>query len=148
MHSKRQKTPVLPPAPTAADIGPLLAGLEPGERDKIMRVMRRDKILRCVNSASYGSTVAEVDEDRRRIAGGHYEEFVSEKFEHMSVSSAASSRRESSASSTPMPDFEVEVPDESVMRELERLDAEERAQIVEVMRKDTIVKLYTDLKVR
>lgn len=140
---------LLPPVPTVDDLTPHLARLEADERDSILRVMRKDKILRCNSTGSYGSMIEHAEEDKRDMLRGDYERFVSDKFENLS---AASSRRNSQISERDETDdrgFEdVEVPDSGLMSEIERLPPEERDKIMEVMRRDTVVKLYTDLKVR
>lgn len=142
----------LPPVPSLTDLVPLLSDLTSEEQQKILEVMKKDKLMRQPSSS---------------VVSNDEENHVSSEFESISLSS----RRDSKPNemSFPSPRINVdeisnydnlsqnEIDDEEdidpledpvVMTELDKLTVEERIQILDVMRKDMVVKLNTEIKVR
>ena len=74
-----------------------------------------------------------------------------DEFESISLGSTASSSKMSSRRSSNVSNLDAGMADgdgERFAAELNQLSEEEQRKIAEVMRRDTVVQLYTDLKVR
>ena len=155
----------LPPAPSMLDLAPHLSTLTLDEQNSILRVMHRDSVIRHSTSTDKPPSMPTSDDD----------DDDDDDFDSISLTSAATTDASSSfvphfslpeedmwrmdgdlnasewfdrasLSSSEEDPMAKEGPDLS--KELKMLSEEEQEAILEVMRKDAIVQMYKDLKVR